>query len=68
MLMPPSLLRPTAPLALLAALVSLALGGCSALEPEVLTSLPNIQDLEDLKSRFNSGAGSPRLILLLSPT
>jgi len=31
-------------------------------------TLVNLQSLEDLKQRFNSDQGTPRLVLLLSPT
>jgi hypothetical protein len=28
----------------------------------------DMNSMDDLRARFNSGAGSPRLVLLLSPT
>ena len=30
--------------------------------------LANMDSMDDLRARFNDGAGSPRLVLLLSPT
>ena len=30
--------------------------------------LANMNSMDDLRARFNEGAGSPRLVLLLSPT
>ncbi len=30
--------------------------------------LANMSSMDDLRARFNSDAGSPRLVLLLSPT
>jgi len=32
------------------------------------TSLEDLRSIEDLRERFNADAGSPRLVLLLSPT
>jgi len=65
MLIQRSLLRSRAALALVAAL---ALGGCDALEPEAATALTDVQSIDDLKGLFNADTGSPRVILLLSPT
>jgi hypothetical protein len=31
-------------------------------------ALTNMSSMDDLRTRFNEGAGSPRLVLLLSPT
>ena len=65
MLIQRSLLRLSAALALAA---TLALGGCDALEPEAATALTDVQSIDDLKGQFNADTGSPRVILLLSPT
>jgi len=61
-------LRLRAALALVATLAGLALWGCDALKPEAATALTDVQSIEDFKGLFNAGTGSPRVILLLSPT
>jgi sialic acid synthase SpsE len=63
-----SLIRLRASLAISVALATLALIGCVTSLPEPPDYLINLQSVEDLRSRFNADAGSPRLILLLSPT
>jgi hypothetical protein len=35
---------------------------------EPANALADMDSMEDLRARFNDGAGSPRLVLLLSPT
>jgi hypothetical protein len=35
---------------------------------EPANALANMNSMDDLRARFNDGAGSPRLVLLLSPT
>ena len=32
------------------------------------TTLTNLRSMDDLRSRFDADAGSPRLVLLVSPT
>ena len=63
-----------------AAVVTALLGGAVALvqsflEPvlgyrcdEPAKVLANMNSMDDLRARFNADAGSPRLVLLLSPT
>ena len=63
-----SLIRLRASLAIFVALTTLGLIGCGSSLPEPPDYLINLQSVEDLRSRFNADAGSPRLILLLSPT
>lgn len=57
--------------------VPLAIGCCLivALSPsmaieneETATVMTDIQDIDELKAVFTADAGSPRLVLLLSPT
>jgi hypothetical protein len=35
---------------------------------EPAKALADMRSMDDLRARFNDGAGSPRLVLLLSPT
>jgi hypothetical protein len=35
---------------------------------EPVNTLVDMHSMDDLRARFNDGAGSPRLVLLLSPT
>ncbi len=42
------------------------IGGYSCDEPT--KALAEMNTMDDLRARFNGGAGSPRLVLLLSPT
>ena len=42
------------------------LGGYRCDEPA--KTLAAVRSVDDLRARFNDGAGSPRLVLLLSPT
>jgi hypothetical protein len=35
---------------------------------EPANALADMDSMDDLRARFNDGAGSPRLVLLLSPT
>jgi hypothetical protein len=42
------------------------IGGYSCDEPA--KALTDMSSMDDLRARFNDGAGSPRLVLLLSPT
>jgi hypothetical protein len=63
-----------------AAVVAALLGGAVALVQSFLgpvlgyrcdepaNTLANMRSIDDLRARFNDGAGSPRLVLLLSPT
>ena len=63
-----------------AAVVAALLGGAVALVQSFLgpvfgyrcdepaDALANMRSMDDLRARFNDGAGSPRLVLLLSPT
>jgi hypothetical protein len=63
-----------------AAVVAALLGGAVALVQSFLgpvlgyrcdepaDALANMRSIDDLRARFNDGAGSPRLVLLLSPT
>lgn len=49
--------------------LAVAVAACTATPtPEQLKALTDIDDVEQLASDFNEHAGSPRLILLLSPT
>ena len=64
--------RLTRVLALLVAVVAVVLGACTAsgtftdaIEAGQLRSLGGVEELQE---RFNKDAGSPRLILLMSPT
>ena len=62
------------------AVVAALLGGAVALVQSFLgpvlgyrcdeqaNALANMNSMDDLHARFNDGAGSPRLVLLLSPT
>ena len=63
-----SFIRLRASLMFSVALATLALIGCISSPPEPPDYLINLESVEDLRSRFNADAGSPRLILLLSPT
>ncbi len=63
-----------------AAVVAVLLGGAVALVQvflgpiggyrcdEPAKTLVDMNSMDDLRARFNSDAGSPRLVLLLSPT
>ena len=63
-----------------AAVVAALLGGAVALVQSFLgpvlgyrcdepaKALANMNSMDDLRARFNEAAGSPRLVLLLSPT
>jgi hypothetical protein len=63
-----------------AAVVAALLGGAVALVQSFLgpvfgyrcdepaSALANMRSIDDLRARFNDGAGSPRLVLLFSPT
>jgi hypothetical protein len=63
-----------------AAVMAVLLGGAVALVQSFLGPvlgyrceepakvLANMSSMDDLRARFNSDAGSPRLVLLLSPT
>jgi hypothetical protein len=63
-----------------AAVVAALLGGAVALVQfflgpvlgyrcdEPAKALANMRSMDDLRARFNDGAGNPRLVLLLSPT
>ena len=42
------------------------IGGYRCDEPA--KALADMRSMDDLRARFNEGAGSPRLVLLLSPT
>ena len=42
------------------------IGGYRCDEPA--KALVDMRSMEDLRARFDAGAGSPRLVLLLSPT
>jgi hypothetical protein len=42
------------------------IGGYRCQEPA--NALADMRSMDDLRARFNEGVGSPRLILLLSPT
>ena len=42
------------------------IGGYRCDEPA--KSLVDMRSMDDLRARFNAGIGSPRLVLLLSPT
>jgi len=42
------------------------IGGYRCDEPA--KALADMRSMDDLRARFNDGAGSPRLVLLLSPT
>ena len=65
---------------ILGAIVVVLLGGAVALVQSFLGPvlgyrcdepakvLANMSSMDDLRARFNDGAGSPRLVLLLSPT
>ena len=51
------------------ALVQLFLGPIGGYRcDEPAKALADMRSMEDLRARFNAGAGSPRLVLLLSPT
>jgi len=50
----------------LAALALLGCGGGSLGDPA--ESISDIESLAELRNRFNADEGSPRLLLLLSPT
>jgi hypothetical protein len=69
-----SLVKGAAPLGLIliaASLVACQLGGIvpSTGSPNTIApALVDIQDIDQLQSRFNANAGSPRLVLLISPT
>ncbi len=58
--------RPSAPTSATAGPEQIASPSPSA--TPLATTLVNLQSLEDLKQRFNSDQGTPRLVLLLSPT
>ena len=42
------------------------IGGYRCEEPA--NALADVRSMDDLRTRFNDGAGTPRLVLLLSPT
>ena len=39
-----------------------------SLKPDAKVALTDISDIEQLRARFNQDKGSPRVLLLLSPT
>ena len=53
---------------LTAALPLLACGTGEAAEPEALTGLRDLKNVEELQAQFNEDAGKPRIVLLVSPT
>ena len=51
------------------ALVQFSLGPIGGYRcPEPANALASMSSMDDLRTRFNDGGGSPRLVLLLSPT
>lgn len=49
--------------------LAVAVAACTTTAtPEQLEALTDIDDVEQIASDFNEQAGTPRLILLLSPT
>ncbi len=50
------------------ALAALALAACGAPNPPAAAILTDLHDVEDLRAAFNQDAGTPRLVLLFSPT
>lgn len=53
---------------LVATLFAAAIGLGLFAYPHPETTLTDLNDVEELRSRFNRDKGKPRLILLLSPT
>jgi len=50
------------------AAVAVVIGACTSAPAEGYEELTDINGVEQLSSEFNAQEGSPRLILLLSPT
>jgi hypothetical protein len=43
-------------------------GVIGSLKPDANVTLTNLNNIEELRARFNQDKGTPRLLLLLSPT
>jgi len=43
-------------------------GVIGSLKPDSNVTLTNLNNIEELRARFNQDKGTPRLLLLLSPT
>ncbi len=43
-------------------------GVIGSLKPDANVTLTDLNNIEELRSRFNQDKGTPRLLLLLSPT
>lgn len=54
-------------LALVAVMAAIA-AVIGSIKPDADVQLVELHSVDELRTRFNEGAGSPRLVLLLSPT
>jgi hypothetical protein len=50
------------------AVAAICAGVIGSLQPDTKVALADLRSIDDLRTRFNQDKGSPRLLLLLSPT
>lgn len=52
----------------LVAVAAIIAGAIGARKPNANVALTDLHEIEELRTRFNQDKGTPRLLLLLSPT